>query len=253
MLRRRCRLCNLVVLLLFVSLLLFSGCQQQNTDATDNQTTEITVTDDSGAELTLENNPERIVSLTPSNTEILFALGGGCGYVAWHGTQHNPSVARGENGVPLDGAGTLALIGDLKQMNPQWLRGVSYVGYGVSLAVGIGIPIPILNEEILRFCTVTDADIYATIVDYSTTYPQRDDGDLGRVSYAELRSGEIEIQGKKVPTTSLSSYLKARHIAQVLKDWIIEGDFLLTEPVQPLPSTDAGIMMNNLEEKRNNR
>ncbi|MGI6405168.1 MAG: ABC transporter substrate-binding protein [Syntrophaceticus sp.] len=75
MLRRRCRLCNLVVLLLFVSLLLFSGCQQQNTDATDNQTTEITVTDDSGAELTLENNPERIVSLTPSNTEILFALG----------------------------------------------------------------------------------------------------------------------------------------------------------------------------------
>jgi ABC-type Fe3+-citrate transport system substrate-binding protein len=49
MLRRRCRLCNLVVLLLFVSLLLFSGCQQQNTDATDNQTTEITVTDDSGA------------------------------------------------------------------------------------------------------------------------------------------------------------------------------------------------------------
>jgi ABC-type Fe3+-hydroxamate transport system substrate-binding protein len=72
MLRRRCRLCNLVVLLLFVSLLLFSGCQQQNTDATDNQTTEITVTDDSGAELTLENNPERIVSQTPdTNTASL--------------------------------------------------------------------------------------------------------------------------------------------------------------------------------------
>ena len=180
-------------------------------------------------------------------------LGGGCGYVAWHGTQHNPSVARGENGVPLDGSGTLALIGDLKQMSPQWLRGVSYVGYGVSMAVGIGIPIPILNEEILRYCMVTDADIYSTIADYSTAYPQRDDGDLGRVSYAELRSGEINIQGNKVPTTPLSSYIKAREIARILKNWITDGGFLLTEPVQALPSTDAGISLNNLEEKKNNR
>lgn len=180
-------------------------------------------------------------------------LGGGCGYVAWHGTQHNPSVARGENGVPLDGAGTLALIGDLKQMSPQWLRGVSYVGYGASLAVGIGIPIPLLNEEILRYCMVTDAEIYSTIADFSTVYPQREEGDLGRVSYAELRSGEINIQGKKVPTTPLSSYVKAREIAQILKNWITDKGFLLTEPVQALPSTDAGISLHNLEEKKNNR
>ncbi|MGB4505326.1 MAG: homocysteine biosynthesis protein [Syntrophaceticus sp.] len=180
-------------------------------------------------------------------------LGGGTGYVAWHGTQHNPSVSRGENGVPLDGAGTLALIGDLKQMSPQWLRGVSYMGYGASLAVGIGIPIPILNEEILRYCTVTDAEIYTTVMDYSFTYPQRESGDLGRVSYAELRSGSITIQGKEVPTTPLSSYAKARQIAEILKTWITEGDFLLTEPVQALPSIDAGITMNNLEEKKNNR
>ncbi|MDD4783732.1 MAG: homocysteine biosynthesis protein, partial [Syntrophaceticus sp.] len=99
----------------------------------------------------------------------------------------------------------------------------------------------------------TDADIYSTIADYSTAYPQRDDGDLGRVSYAELRSGEINIQGNKVPTTPLSSYIKAREIAQILKNWITDGGFLLTEPVQPLPSTDAGISLNNLEEKKNNR
>ncbi|HBG22887.1 MAG: ABC transporter substrate-binding protein [Syntrophaceticus sp.] len=74
MLRRKGQLCAVFVLL-SVSLLLFSGCQQQNTDATDSQTSEITVTDDSGAELTIANSPERIISLTPSNTEILFALG----------------------------------------------------------------------------------------------------------------------------------------------------------------------------------
>ena len=180
-------------------------------------------------------------------------LGGGTGYVAWHGTQHNPGVSRGENGVPLDGAGTLALIGDLKQMSPEWLRGVSYVGYGASMAVGIGIPIPVLNEEILRFCAVTDEEIYAPVMDYSSAYPQRVSEELGQVSYAELRSGAITIQGKEVPTTPLSSYAKARQIAQILKTWIAEGDFLLTEPVQALPSIDADITINNLEEKKNNR
>ncbi|RKY64227.1 MAG: hypothetical protein DRP99_02535, partial [Candidatus Latescibacterota bacterium] len=71
-------------------------------------------------------------------------LGGGIGYVAWHGTQHNPSVPRTERGVPKEGAGTLAVIGDLKTMDPSWLVGVSMTGYGVSLMVGIGVPIPIL-------------------------------------------------------------------------------------------------------------
>src|SRR4030042_1217383 len=52
-------------------------------------------------------------------------LGGGIGYVAWQGTQHNPGVPRGENGVPRKPAGTLAVLGALKQMRPEWLRAVS--------------------------------------------------------------------------------------------------------------------------------
>src|SRR5512136_3165221 len=55
-------------------------------------------------------------------------LGGGIGYVAWHGTQHNPSAKRKENGVPCVPAGTLALIGDLKQMKSEWLVGASFQG-----------------------------------------------------------------------------------------------------------------------------
>ncbi|HBG16596.1 MAG TPA: hypothetical protein DDW93_07420, partial [Firmicutes bacterium] len=49
-------------------------------------------------------------------------LGGGTGYVAWEGTQHNPAQKRDENGLPLSGAGTLALIGDLREMNRKYLR-----------------------------------------------------------------------------------------------------------------------------------
>lgn len=176
-------------------------------------------------------------------------LGGGIGYVAWHGTQHHPDVLRGENGVPKRGAGTLAVIGNLKQMKAEWLRGVSFIGYGVSLAVGIGIPIPILSEEILRYTVVRDEEIFAPVVDYSEAYPQRKPNILTEVSYAKLRSGKIEVLGKDVPTASLSSYYKALEIANILKEWIERGEFLLTEPVAPLPGVEAGIEFKPLNER----
>jgi uncharacterized protein (DUF39 family) len=176
-------------------------------------------------------------------------LGGGVGYVAWQGTQHNPGVPRSENGVPRKPAGTLALIGDLKQMKAAWLRGISMQGYGASLMVGIGLPIPVLSEEILKYTTVTDADILAPIVDYSEAYPQRKPDTLGEVSYARLKSGTIEVKGKKVPTSSLSSYPKALEIANILKDWIKKGEFTLTEPVMPLPGAASGLVIRSLEER----
>jgi uncharacterized protein (DUF39 family) len=176
-------------------------------------------------------------------------LGGGIGYVAWHGTQHNPTALRGDNGVPREGGGTLAVIGDLKQMKPGWLVGASMLGYGCTLTVGIGVPIPILSEEILRYTAVSDAGILAPIVDYSEAYPQLKTDILGEVSYAELKSGRIKVQGKDVPTGSLSSYPKAVEIASTLKKWIGKGDFLLTEPVAPLPGVESGITFKPLKER----
>jgi len=176
-------------------------------------------------------------------------LGGGVGYVAWHGTQHNPDVPRGPNGVPRRGAGTLAGIGDLKQMKPEWLRGTSILGYGVNLTVGIGIPIPILSEEILRYTAVKDEEIFAPVVDYSEAYPEGKSDVLAEVSYAELKSGRINLMGKEVPTASLSSYFKALEIAHTLKEWIQSGEFLLTEPVAPLPGVESGIKFKPLKER----
>ena len=176
-------------------------------------------------------------------------LGGGMGYVAWQGTQHNPDALRSDNGVPKRGAGTLAVIGDLKKMNPRWLVGTSMLGYGSTLTVGIGIPIPILSEEILLYTAVKDEDIFAPIVDYSDAYPQRNSDILGEVSYGELRSGRISLNGKELPTASLSSYPRAVEIATTLKDWITKGEFLLTEPVAPLPGVEEGITVKPLKER----
>jgi uncharacterized protein (DUF39 family) len=152
-------------------------------------------------------------------------LGGGIGYVAWNGTQHHPNVQRGETGVPMVPAGTLSLIGDLKQMDPNWLVGLSYIGYGATLAVGVGIPIPILDEEILHYAAVKDEDIYCPIVDFNEGYPYGKTIDLGFANFKELKSGKIIVRGKEVKTTPQSSYPRARQIAEILKQWIKAGKF----------------------------
>ena len=169
--------------------------------------------------------------------------------MAWQGTQHNPIVLRKDNGVPQAPAGTLAVIGDLKQMKPEWLLGTSMLGYGATLIVGIGVPIPVLNEEIMKYVSLRDKDIYAQIVDYGINYPQCVPGSLGEVNYAQLKSGKITVQGKEVATGNLSSYSKAREIAEELKSWIKKGDFVLTEPVAPLPGADSGYTFKALKER----
>jgi uncharacterized protein (DUF39 family) len=176
-------------------------------------------------------------------------LGGGIGYVAWQGTQFNPGVTRGENGVPKGGAGTLAVIGDLKQMSPRWLVGTSMLGYGPTLTVGIGVPIPILSEEILQYTTVTDDQIIGTVIDYSDAYPNLKNQPVGEVTYAQLKSGKVTIQGKKVPTASLSSYPRAVEIATTLKEWIKTGKFELTQPVASLPGAESGLKFKPLNER----
>ena len=176
-------------------------------------------------------------------------LGGGEGYVIWQGTQHNPGVARTDEGVPRVPAGTLAVTGDLKSMSSQWLKGASFTGYGVTLTVGIGIPIPLLNEDITAHTAIRDDQIMAPIVDYSESYPQMIPNNLGEVSYAELKTGSITIQGKKVPTGGMSSYKRAREIAAELKARIQAKKFLLSEPVAPLPSADSNVKCKLLNER----
>jgi uncharacterized protein (DUF39 family) len=162
-------------------------------------------------------------------------LGGGEGYVTWNGTQHKPKVRRTKKGVPLSPAGTLFVMGDLKQMKPKWLVGVSIQGYGCSLAVGLGVPIPILNEEMAAYTSISDEDIFTQIIDYGVDYPMGTSKSYGKVSYAELKSGSITISDKTVSTVPLSSMVRAREIAQLLKKKISEGKFLLGEPQFTLP------------------
>lgn len=163
-------------------------------------------------------------------------LAGAPGLVYAPGTQHCPDAERGENGVPVDGAGTLALTADMKQMLPEFVRGISIKGYGVSLALGIAIPIPITSLQALKWCTVRDEDILAPVIDYAVDYPLATGKSLTRISYADLRRGEVKLFDRAVETGSLSSYEKALKAAHLLADSIRAGDFTVNAPVAPLPA-----------------
>ncbi|MBW2264467.1 MAG: homocysteine biosynthesis protein [Deltaproteobacteria bacterium] len=176
-------------------------------------------------------------------------LGGGVGYVYFQGTQHNPGVTRTEGGIPKGGAGTIAVTGDLKAMSAEYVRAASITGYGVSLTVGIGIPIPVLDEQMARFTAVKDSDIVAPVIDYGESYPNNTGAPLGHVTYAELKSGTIEVGGKRIRTAGLSSTSRARQIAEELKERIEEGSFLVGKPVELLPGAESGVTFKMLEDR----
>ena len=153
-------------------------------------------------------------------------LGGGIGYVIGEGTQHSPGSR----------FGTLFVKGDLKQMSPEYLRGVTYEKYGTSLFVGLGIAIPILNEGLARKTALSDADLFTDVVDYSV--PRRDRPKIKQVNYKEMKSGYIELNGKMVKCSPMSSFYHANKIAESLKKWIQEGKFFLNPPAETL-ATDT--------------
>ncbi|GAB4273649.1 MAG: homocysteine biosynthesis protein [Deferrisomatales bacterium] len=163
-------------------------------------------------------------------------LGGASGVISWAGTQHAPDTPRSPRGVPRGGAGTLMVTGDLKQMSPRFLRGASLIGYGTSLMVGVGVPIPILNEELAWFTAVSNRELTCPVVDYGRDYPQGEGEPLAEVTYADLVAGAVEVRGKRVPASPLSSLPRAREIAGHLKEWIASGRFLLGEAQVPLPT-----------------
>ncbi|MGA9377661.1 MAG: homocysteine biosynthesis protein [Phormidium sp.] len=164
-------------------------------------------------------------------------LGGGIGYIAWEGTQNFPLQKRLPNQTPIGPAATLALIGDAKQMERRWVRGCYFKNYGPSLMLGVGVPIPVLHEEVIKKCAVQDKELVAPVVDFSI--PRRVRPTFGLVTYAQLKSGRISIEGKQIRVAPLASIYLSRQVAAELKQWITTGKFTLTERVAPIPMDRA--------------
>ncbi|MDO8842662.1 homocysteine biosynthesis protein [Methanocalculus sp.] len=162
----------------------------------------------------IANDPH--LSLIGSGVPIF--LGGGRGVIVGEGTQSSPA----------SGFSTLMVSGDLKSMNPEYLRAASITGYGVSLYVGLGIPLPVVNLDVVRNTSVRDEDLITSIVDYGV--PRRDRPVVQTVTYAELKSGSVEINGEMIRTSSMSSYSRAKDVALEVKRLVEEGSYTLALP-----------------------
>jgi uncharacterized protein (DUF39 family) len=171
-------------------------------------------------------------------------LGGATGYITWEGTQHFPLQKRLPNDTPIGPAATLALIGNAKEMDSYWVRGCYFKNYGPSLMLGVGVPLPVLHEGVIKHCAIQDEEIVAPIVDFSI--PRRVRPTFGLVTYAQLKSGKITIEGKSVRTAPLASIARSVEVAEALKNLIDQGTFTLTEPVASLPMDRSFLPQDNL-------
>ena len=154
-------------------------------------------------------------------------LGGAEGYIIGNGTQHNPKSY----------FGTLMVKGDLREMSTDFLRAAVFKNYGPTLYVGIGVPIPILNAQIAKNTGISDNEIITNIVDYGTSSRERPI--VKKVSYKKLKSGYVDLNGKRVKSSSLSSFYMAKKIAITLEKLIEDKKFYLTEPVENLPTNTS--------------
>jgi len=168
-------------------------------------------------------------------------LGGTQGFVVWPGTQFHTTRPKNEHGIPVTNAATIAVMGNLKEMSADYIQAAYYEKYGVSMFVGIGIPIPVLNADIAKRVSINNSQIETSVLDYGTVGTPK----LGQVTYEELRSGSIKVKGKRIRTAPVASLTKARKIADELKKWLLDGEFEVTKPVQMFP---ANTSLNGLKE-----
>lgn len=168
-------------------------------------------------------------------------LGGTQGFVVWPGTQFHTTRPKNELGIPVTNAATLAVMGNLKEMSPEYLQAAYFEKYGTSTFVGIGIPIPVLNAEMAKRVSVNNSQIETSVLDYGTNGQPK----LAQVTYEQLQSGFIKVKGKKVRTAPIASLSKARKIADELKQWLLAGSFEVSKPVQLFPQNTS---LNSLKE-----
>ena len=143
----------------FASMLLLAACGEEDAKTTTESsevTTEtsqetaqfpVTLTDAIGKEVTLEKTPERIVSLIPSNTEILFGLGLNDQIIGVNDNDNYPSEATEKEKV----GGTEFNLEQIIALQPDlvFAHESSLYGFGeeaIALLEAVGIPVFVVKN-----------------------------------------------------------------------------------------------------------
>lgn len=151
-------------------------------------------------------------------------LGGGTGFIAYRGTQFSSKSQANSYGIPVFPSRTLALIGNAKKMSSSFIKAAYLKNYGVTLFVGVGIPIPVLSEEVAFHASRSNKQITTVIKDYG----KEGKPVIGEIDYETLFKNQLILSSKKIPASSMSGIKMASLICEILADRIRNGSFLLS-------------------------
>ena len=159
-------------------------------------------------------------------------VAGAVGWVVGPGSGHQPNIRRQESGHALTPGATAAVSVDLHDLNPRWIRSCFFPGHGSALMVAIAAAVPLLNRVIAEQAAAGQEQLKAPVLDVAI--PRRLKPALGSVSYAELASGHISVQGHKLRCAPAHSHRLAAEISKDLIHRLEQNRFPLRLPWQPL-------------------
>jgi len=111
--------------------------------------------------------------------------------------------------------------------------GGAAVTVGGALLVAIAAPIPLLDQAIAAQVALGNDRIEAPVLDVSI--PRRIKPSFGSVPYAQLTSGRIQVDGRRLLAAPAHSPRLAAGIAERLVEELRAGRFPLRLPLAPLP------------------
>jgi uncharacterized protein (DUF39 family) len=164
-------------------------------------------------------------------------VAGAVGWVVGSGSGHQPQPRRQSSGHARSPGAVAAVAVDLHALEPGWLRPCFFEAQGSALLVPIAAPVALTDAATALQAAAADGQLEAPVLDLSV--PRRLKPGFGSVTYAALRSGRIEVEGRELRTAPAHSPRLAEAIARELVRRLEEDAFPLRLPVLPLSPRPA--------------
>jgi|LSQX01.1.fsa_nt_gb iron complex transport system substrate-binding protein len=136
-----------LIIILFIAVLMLTACQRSAAGGEVPITDGVEITDMTGKTITLKKLPERIVSLSPSNTEIVFALGAGDKLVGITSFCDYPEETQNVEKIGDFEGPNIELI---KKAEPDVILAGVYIQDDIAIAIE-NLGIPVITTEAVKF------------------------------------------------------------------------------------------------------
>jgi len=159
-------------------------------------------------------------------------VAGAVGWVVGPGGAHQPRPRRLASGHARTPGAVAAVCVDLHGLQGRWLRAGWLEGQGDVLLVAIAAPVPLIDGPTAVGAATSNRALEAPVLDVAI--PRRLKPSFGGVSYSALRTGWIEVEGRRLRALPAHTPRLAMEIGAELALQLEEGRFPLRLPLRPL-------------------